>query len=294
MIDLEYTITDNKFCNIKQILKEEFYISDRLLRKLKSAKKIFLNSTPKTPSFTDLKSGDTVSVDLNFDEEYDNIVPVKMEMQIIYEDNYLLIVNKSAGVPVHPSTNHFYDSLSNGVKFYFDSIGLKRKIRIVNRLDKDTSGIVIFAKNEYIQEMLIREMKTNSFKKEYIAILEGVLLNKQGTISAPIARKKESIIERCVDFNNGDIAITHYDLIKTLNNNLSLVHFILETGRTHQIRVHSSYINHPIVGDTLYGNSSDLINRQALHAYRVTFTHPITKNQIILEADLPDDMRVFL
>ncbi len=136
-------------------------------------------------------------------------------------------------------------------------------------------------------------MKNNNFRKEYIAVLDGILSEKSGTISAPIARKDNSIIERCVDFKNGEIAITHYDLIKTINNSLSLVHFILETGRTHQIRVHSAYIGNPIVGDTLYGNSSELIDRQALHAYKITFIHPITKENIILEADLPKDMRVF-
>ena len=136
-------------------------------------------------------------------------------------------------------------------------------------------------------------MKNNDFKKEYIAVLDGILLEKSGIISAPIARKDSSIIERCVDFKNGEIAITHYDLIKIINNSLSLVHFVLETGRTHQIRVHSGYIGNPIVGDTLYGNSSELIDRQALHAYKITFIHPITKENITLEVDLPKDMRVF-
>lgn len=146
-------------------------------------------------------------------------------------------------------------------------------------------------------------MKNNDFKKEYIAVLDGNLSEMSGTISAPIARKDNSIIERCVDFINGENAITHYNVMKYLaavhrasSNDLpfSLVHFILETGRTHQIRVHSAYIGHPIVGDTLYGKSSDLINRQALHACKVTFIHPITKKKMILEADLPKDMSIFL
>ncbi len=136
-------------------------------------------------------------------------------------------------------------------------------------------------------------MKNNYFKKEYIAVLDGILSEKSGTISAPIARKDNSIIERCVDFKNGEIAITHYDLIKNINNSLSLVHFVLETGRTHQIRVHSAYIGNPIIGDTLYGNSSELIDRQALHAYKITFIHPINKENIILETDLPKDMKIF-
>lgn len=148
-------------------------------------------------------------------------------------------------------------------------------------------------------------MKNNKFKKEYIAVLDGILSEKSGIIYAPIARKSNSIIERCVDFQNGEIATTHYDVFKYHNSNsqiskfsinnlsFSLVHFILETGRTHQIRVHSSYIGHPIIGDTLYGHSSDIIDRQALHAYKITFIHPINNEKIILEAELPKDMEIF-
>lgn len=292
-MDLEYKITNNKYDNIKQVLKEEFHISDRLLKKLKLNHQIFLNYIPVNINYSDLKIGDLISIVLDFEEEYDNIVPLKSNLNIIYEDNYLLVVNKPSNMPVHPSCNHFEDSLSNIVKYYFDCIGLKRKIRIVNRLDKDTSGIVIFAKNEYIQETLIQQMKNNTFKKEYLAILNGILEKNSDIISAPIARKENSIIERCVNFETGDIAITHYDLIKTIDNKYSLVHFVLETGRTHQIRVHSAYIGHPILGDTLYGSSSTLINRQALHAQKVSFIHPITKKIIILEAPLPEDMRIF-
>lgn len=292
-MDLEYKIINNKYDNIKQVLKEEFHISDRLLKKLKLNHQIFLNYIPVNINYSDLKIGDLISIVLDFEEEYDNIVPLKSNLNIIYEDNYLLVVNKPSNMPVHPSCNHFEDSLSNIVKYYFDCIGLKRKIRIVNRLDKDTSGIVIFAKNEYIQETLIQQMKNNTFKKEYLAILNGILEKNSDIISAPIARKENSIIERCVNFETGDIAITHYDLIKTIDNKYSLVHFVLETGRTHQIRVHSAYIGHPILGDTLYGSSSTLINRQALHAQKVSFIHPITKKIIILEAPLPEDMRIF-
>lgn len=291
-MDLVYTILDNKFSNIKEIVKSEFHISDRLLRKLKQNSKIHLNNSPISVNYNNIHTGDIISVDLNFDEEYDNILPTKMPLDILYEDNYLLVVNKEPNTPVHPSCNHFSDSLSNGVKFYYDSIRLKRKIRIVNRLDKDTSGIVIFAKNEYVQESLIKQMQTHIFKKEYLAVLDGTLDSNNGVILAPIARKENSIIERCVNFDTGDIAITHYDLIKTIDESCSLVHFVLETGRTHQIRVHSKYIGYPILGDTLYGQSSKLIDRQALHAYKVSFIHPITKEEIQIEAELPEDMRI--
>ena len=289
---LEFKILENKYVNVKQVLKEYFEISDRLLLKLKKNQRIFLNDE-KVFVNAPVNINDTILVDLDFKEETENIHPTKMKLDILYEDASLLIINKPFGIPVHPSILHFEDSLSNGVKFYFNSINLYKKIRPVNRLDKDTSGIVIFVKNEYIQEALIRQMKNNTFKKEYLSILEGHLEKPYGTIDTPIARKEGSIIEREIN-SNGEKAVTHYELIKhfTKNNKeLSLVKFTLETGRTHQIRLHSKYINHPIIGDSLYGSSSDLIPRQALHAYKITFVHPNSKKTICLETDLPEDMK---
>ena len=239
-----------------------------------------------------LNSNDIVEISFDYNEDNTNVVPNKMDLKIVFEDEYLLIINKPAGIPVHPSILHYEDSLSNGVRYYFDSIGLQKKIRPVNRLDRDTSGLVIFAKNEYIQEYLVRQMKSDSFKKEYIAICEGVLPHTSGTINVPIARKENSIIERCVD-ETGDKAITHYDVLKC-DGNLSVVHLILETGRTHQIRVHMSYLGNPIIGDTLYGHSSELINRQALHSYKASFIHPITHEQISFIAPLFDDMKLLI
>lgn len=285
---LNYIVKDTKFQNIKQILKKELYISDRLLLKLKNNKKILKNN--KNCFVYDLVNlGDEITIDFNYEENNSNIVPTQIKLNIIYEDEWLLIINKPAGIAIHPSCNHFETSLSNGVRFYFDSINLKKKIRVVNRLDKDTSGIVIFAKNEYIQECLIKQMKNNIFKKEYLGIVEGNLDKVKGTINAPIARKENSIIERCID-KNGDPSITHYEVIKTFDN-YSLVHFILETGRTHQIRLHTNYIGHPLLGDTLYGNKSSLINRQALHAYKIKFMHPIEKKEYIFEIDIPKDIK---
>ena len=289
---LEYLVTEkNKYINIKEILKCHFEISERLLTKLKMNQKILLNGNPAYIN-TLVKNNDYILIDLEFEEQSENIIPSKMDLNIIYEDKAFLIINKPFGIPVHPSILHFKDSLSNGVKFYFNSIGLYKKIRPINRLDKDTSGIVIFAKNEYIQESLIRQMKNNTFKKEYLSVLEGNLESTHGTINAPISRKEGSIIEREIN-SNGDIAITHYELIKNFEKDgqkLSLVKFILETGRTHQIRLHSKHIGHPILGDSLYGNYSNLISRQALHAYKITFIHPISKEKIALETQLPEDM----
>ena len=287
-MNLSYQIDkDEHYDNVLHVLKEQFLLSDRLITKLKKANKIYLNFLP-TYTKKSVTVGDTVSVLIDFEEDNSNIVASNIPLNIIYEDDYLLVLNKPANIAIHPSILHFDNSLSNGVKFYFDKLGLKKKIRIVNRLDRNTSGIVILAKNEYIQECLIKQMKTNEFKKEYLAIAKGILESKSGTLNFPIARKEGSIIERTVS-SDGDSAITHYDVVKEFNN-LSLVHIVLETGRTHQIRVHFSHIGHPILGDTLYGSPSELINRQALHSYKLTFIHPVTKKVLSLEAPLPNDI----
>lgn len=289
---LEYVVSKlTKYETVKQVLKEEFLLSDRLIIKLKQAKQIYLNGN-STFINQKLEIGDNIIVDLDFEETCVNIVPTKMDLAILYEDDGLLIINKPPFVPVHPSMDHYCDSLSNGIKYYFDSIGLKRKIRPVNRLDKNTSGIVIFAKNEYIQEYLVKQMKSNTFEKEYIAIVEGIIDKNKQTIDAPVARKENSIIERCVD-SNGDNAITIIQLIKSYSD-YSLINCILKTGRTHQIRVHTSYIGHPIIGDDLYGNKSDKINRQALHAHKISFIHPITKEKIEIEAKIQKDIENLL
>jgi len=163
-MDLKYKVIDNKYFNIKDILRSEFGISSRLYLKLKDANKIYLNGKAVLSS-SNISIGDIIEVDLSFEEDNSNIVPTKMELDIIYEDKYILAVNKPAGIAVHPSLRHFENSLSNGVKYYFDRVNLHRKI------DKDTSGSVLFAKNEYIQENLIRQMKNDLFKKEYLGIV---------------------------------------------------------------------------------------------------------------------------
>jgi len=287
-MELKYTVKNlSNYTNIRQVLKNEFNMSNRLITKLKQNKLIYLNNK-ETYLDKKLSINDFVKCRIDFNETSENIIATKMDLKIIYEDDYLLVVDKPSNIAVHPSILHYDNSLSNGVKYYFESIGLERKIRPVNRLDRDTTGIVIFAKNEYIQECLIKQMLNKTFYKEYLAILDGILEYKTGTINAPIARKDGSIIERCIDLN-GSKAISHYEVIKS-KNNLCLVKFILETGRTHQIRLHSKHIGHPIIGDTLYGSESKLIPRQALHCHRTSFMHPITKNKIKLVAPLPKDM----
>ena len=309
---LTYTVPQNcNYQNVKEVLKAEFLMSDRLLLKLKKMQNISLNKSPVYVHHP-IECGDIISCDLSYEEDNSNIVPTYMALSILYEDDAFLIIDKLPGIPIHPSQDHYLDSLSNGVRFYFDTIGLKKKIRPVNRLDKDTSGIVIFAKNEYIQECLIRQMRSKDFIKKYIAFVTGHLDKKQSTICAPIARKNNSIIERCINVN-GDVAITHYKILNTKEIIISqnsqtkkmssysfehlstpyaydIVECTLETGRTHQIRVHFAHLAHPLLGDTLYGSSSPLINRQALHSCYISFIHPLTKKVVSIQSNLPNDL----
>lgn len=283
-MELKYLVKDNTFENINQIITSHFKISTRLKSKLIKNNKIYLNGKI-TDTRNSVKPGDKIIVDLNYEEDNENIEPTKMKLEIIYEDEWLLVVNKPSGIAIHPSILHFNNSLSNGIRFYFDEISLKKKIRPINRLDKDTSGLVIFAKCEYIQERINK----STINKEYICLCSGIFNKKEETINLPIARKENSIIERCID-ENGKNAITHYKILKEFKN-YSLVLCRLETGRTHQIRLHMASIGHPILGDTLYGKPSTQIKRQALHSYKTELIHPITKNKIQLIAPIPEDIR---
>ena len=286
-MEINYEIKNNTQ-TINSTLQNELKISSRLLYKLIKLNKIELNHKPcdtrKTGTF-----GDTITINFDYEEDNSNIIPTKMNLNIIFEDDWLLVVNKPAGIAIHPSVLHYYDSLCNGIKFYFDKIGLKKKIRPVNRLDLNTSGLVVFAKCEYIQEYLINQMKNNQFKKEYLAVCNGFFDKKSGTINLPIARKENSIIERCIS-PSGQNAITDYKVLAQYDT-FSIVECHLQTGRTHQIRVHMSAIGHPLLGDTLYGNSSSLIARQALHCYKLSFVHPVSKQFMDFNCDLPVDMK---
>ncbi len=277
--------------SINEILKSKLFFSTRLLHKLLDLQKIYLNNNKINTKDT-AKANDILSIDFSYQEDNSNIIPTNMNLDIIYEDDWILAVNKAPNTAVHPSSKHFDNSLSNGIKYYFNSIDLKKKIRPINRLDFDTSGIVLFAKCEYIQECLSKQMGLNLFKKEYLCFANGIFENKKGTIDLPIARNPASIIERCVH-ESGQKSITHYEVLEEFKiNNYSLVKCILETGRTHQIRVHFKTIGHPLLNDTLYSTPSNLISRQALHSSLVSFIHPITNKKISITSSLPNDMNV--
>ena len=279
---------EQKNCTLNNILQNNLKISSRLLYKLIKNNCISLNG--KECDTRNIASpNDIITINFDYSEDNSNIVPTEMDLNIVFEDDWLLVVNKPSGIPIHPSMQHYTNSLSNGVKFYFDTINLHKKIRPVNRLDIGTSGIVIFAKCAYIHECLSVQMQKNIFSKEYLALVHGKLSEEFDTIDLPIARKNDSIIERCVDFECGKKSVTNYKVLNYYENiNCSLVNCKLITGRTHQIRVHFSYIGHPLVGDTLYGNSNsaslfdDLpqssafdFKRMMLHCYKVSFLHPL-------------------
>lgn len=267
---------------IAHLLRDKMNISARLLNKLKMNEKIFVNDVPVFSNFI-IHTNDLVKVNLDF-EEQDYISAEKMDLKILYEDDYFLAIDKPAGIVVHPSSNHLSGTLANGVKYYLNN---KKKIRAINRLDKDTSGIVLFAKNEYIQELMAKNI---NIEKEYLAITNGILPEKKGIIDLPIARKEGSIMERCVSVE-GQKAVTLFEVLEKIENKFCLVKLKLKTGRTHQIRVHLAYMGTPILGDTLYGTTSDLISRQALHAIKMSFIHPIMNKYIEIIAEIPEDMK---
>ncbi len=242
-MNLSYTVKQkDKNKTINDILIDEFKISNRLRIKLIKNKKISYNNQIANTNIC-VQSGSIINVDLSEDEDNSNIVSTNMNLDILYEDEWFLVINKPAGIAIHPSNLHYSDSLSNGIKAYFDKIGLHKKIRPVNRLDLNTSGVVIFAKCEYIQEQFSKQMLNHIFQKEYLCIVDKNLKQPNGTVNLPIARKPNSIIERCIN-ENGKHCITHYEVLKNFEG-YSLVKCKLETGRTHQIRVHFSAIRPP-------------------------------------------------
>lgn len=313
---------------VKYILKNRLNLSERLIKKLKYQSKILLNNQPVFVNAI-VNRGDLLEVEIEYDEEEEDLVPQDIPIDIIYEDDCLIVINKASDIVVHPTCAHVDGTLANAVAFHLKKKGISKKIRPVIRLDRNTTGIIIFAKNSFSQEFLIRQMNNKSFVKEYIGIVHGRVKHPVGTIDLPIKRKEGSIMLRHVS-PSGDPSVTHFETLELLNN-ASLLKFRLETGRTHQIRVHCQAIGHPLVGDTLYPylNSPQegeilthiegekicyqfnngipiytdaitqnqniapepgIIERQALHSYKVEFVHPINGKILQLIAPIPKDL----
>ena len=239
-----------------------------------------------------LSAGEILVVNISEEESSEKIPPVKMDLDIIYEDEDIIVINKPAGLPIHPSLNHYEDSLANGLAYYFQSQDKPFVFRCANRLDKNTSGLTVIAKHLVSGNILSTMVKNRDFHREYYAIVRGHLEPALGTIDAPIGRVGDSIITRQVDFENGERAVTHYQVIDEKKGH-SLVAIHLETGRTHQIRVHFKYIGHPLIGDHLYNPDFEYMTRQALHSHKISFEHPITKKAMEFIAPLPNDMSTF-
>lgn len=273
--------------DVEELLKSH-NISGRLFKRLLKSENIFVNDRVYKKR-VHLRKEDRVSILLE-DEDIDQ-VPEDIYIDVIYEDDDILAVNKEAFMVVHPTRNIEGGTLSNGVANYFQTLGLMRKVRVVTRLDRDTTGVVIFAKNSFSHQQLAYQLENNIFKKYYLALVKGKVNFTSITIDTPIIKSEDGIHQKTS--HDGREAITHVDVIKVFDD-YSLLMVKIDTGRTHQIRVHLQSIGHPILGDGLYGYGSEIINRQALHAFKVIFNQPRTGKSLTIRAEIPSDMKKIL
>lgn len=287
-----YTAEENYIGeNIKTLLKQKFKMSSSLISSLKRAEDgILVNGEKKYVNYI-IQKGDYVKLTMREEGSSENIVSVEMPLDIVYEDEDVIIINKPPHLPTHPSAGHYDDTLANGLAYYFKHNGGERVFRAVNRLDKDTSGLMAVAKNAYTHARLCDEINSGELTRKYTAIVCGSL-EKDGTVDAPIGRAHDSTIERIVR-PDGQRAVTHYSVIKSFGN-YTLINLELETGRTHQIRVHMAHIGHPLLGDWLYGTEDkDLFSRTALHSSYIRLIHPVTGENLEFNADMAEDMSNF-
>lgn len=240
---------------------------------------------------TKLCPGDILTLTLSEEASSEKIPPVNLPLNILYEDEDILVLNKPADMPIHPSLNNYENTLANAVAYYYDSQNIPFVFRCINRLDRDTTGVTMLAKNPFSAGILSEMVRNREIHREYLAIADGLFDAKEGLVDAPIGRKDGSTIEREVNYETGEKAVTHYSILKENQVlNCSLLKLWLETGRTHQIRVHMKHLGHPLLGDFLYNPDMTHIKRQALHSYSLTFNHPITKEPMQFVAPVPDDM----
>ena len=282
---ISYTSEEN--LTLKEVLLDKLNFSVRSLAKMKREQTVLVNGQFKKPS-TNIVKGDLIEVKI--DEDMANFEPQDLNLDIIYDDFDIIMVNKPPFMVVHPTKSHLDRTIANGVTDYIIKKNEKVKVRFVNRLDMNTSGLVIVAKNAYAHHVLSKDMSNDKVSKKYITVVKGIVKDDEGTINQPIYRPTEDSIKRVVD-KRGQASVTHYKVLERLND-ATVLEVKLETGRTHQIRVHMNYIGHGIIGDELYGYVDEtLINRQALHAYSLEFMQPRTKEVLEFKADIPHDMK---
>lgn len=289
--DFTYRITEEyDNTTILNYLKAKGYPHAVIVHLKKTPESILLNGRWEYVN-TALHPGDLLEIKLIETEGSQHILPIYAPFSIVYEDADILVIDKPSGMPVHPSFKHYENTLANAVCYYFASQDIPCTFRCVNRLDKNTTGLTIVAKHMLSSAILSQDVAAKNIRREYRAIVLGET-DAYGTIDAPIGRKEASSIERQIDYEHGERAVTHYRKIGT-KNGYTLLSLVLDTGRTHQIRVHMSSIGHPLIGDFLYHKTSDELNRQALHSYQLDFTHPVTKEPMHFCAPLPADMAAF-
>ena len=271
-------------------LKRQGYSSANLTDLKKMPESILINGTPSY-MIRHLQGGDRLTVHIQETAVSEKIPPVYHPLDIVYEDEDLMVINKPADLPIHPSMRNYTHSLANGLAWYFAQKDCPFVFRCINRLDHNTSGLTIIAKHLVSGSILATMVRNREIHREYLALATGII-PEGGTITAPIARKEGSTIERMVDFKHGEYACTHYRRLSITDTDpvYSLVALKLDTGRTHQIRVHMNYIGHPLPGDFLYNPDYSHISRQALHSHHLRFRHPITGEEMHFTAPVPEDM----
>ena len=289
---LSYIISEeNSNTTIYDFLKSKGFSSQNIIELKKMNRSILIHQDWVHVNYK-LKKGDELLIHIQENSSNDKILPVKLPFPIIYEDEDIIVINKPADMPTHPSQNNYENTLANAAAYYFETTKNTPFIfRCINRLDRNTTGLTILAKNMYSASILASQMQRREIKRLYLAVVDGNLEKKYGTINLPIGRKADSTIERQIDLLNGETAITHYCRLRAVGN-YTLAAFQLETGRTHQIRVQMASMNAPLIGDTLYNTkaSAHSLSRQALHAYRISFKHPITGKNMKFTAPIPEDM----
>ncbi len=274
---------------IREFAAKNLSISKTLLTDVKfKGGRILVNGSEENVRCR-LKEGDVLTIELPPEKRSSSMRAEPIDVPIIYEDDELLVVDKPPGMPTIPSREHPGGTLANAILAHYEKTGVPGTFHAVNRLDRDTSGLLIIAKNRYVHHLFSLQQRKHWVKRTYLAIAEGELKPAYATIDAPIGRKGDSIIEREVRAD-GQRAITHYE-VQSLCGSFSLLKLKLETGRTHQIRVHLASIGHPLAGDDLYGGSRAGIKRQALHSSSLAFFHPVKQRMYSFESGLPEDMK---